>query len=126
MGLYSFPKPHRLSGRTVIEKLFDSGEGGFAYPLRYRFLATEADGQGGVSVLVTVSKKYHKRAVKRNLLKRRIREAFRTSAADLRATAEGKGMRIDIALMYSTKEVLEFQKINDAVGKILAQIQEGI
>lgn len=80
----------------------------------------------GVSVLVSVSKRYHKRAVRRNLLKRRIREAFRTCGGPLREAAERRGVQIDIALLYSTKEVLDYTKIGDAVEKILARICERV
>lgn len=123
MPANSFPKEQRLSGRRAIDGLFSGGAGGFVYPLRYVFSA-EKSGEPGVAVLVSVSKKYHKRAVRRNLLKRRMREAFRTQSNALRAAAAERGVRVNIALLYSTKDIVEFQKIGDAVGKILAQVSE--
>lgn len=105
--------------------MFDKGRSGFAYPFRYLFTAVEGQGTG-VSVLVTVPKRNQKRAVKRNLLKRRTREAFRTGSAPLRHVADGHGVHVNIALVYSTKEVVEFDKIRDAIEKILARICEGV
>ena len=124
MGVNSFPKSERLSGRDAISRLFDSGEKGFAYPIRYIFSVAEAEDAPGVAVLVSVSKKYFKRAYKRNLLKRRMREAFRTRKQDLAERARQKGVRVEMALMYSTKDIVEFNEINDAVEKILARIGE--
>ena len=45
------------------------------------------------------SKKYHKRAVKRNLLKRRIRESYRKQKHNLNIDGG-----LDVLFMYSTKE----------------------
>ena len=125
MGDYSLPKEQRMSGRTAIERLFAEGAGGFVYPLRY-VLLVDKEMPAGISVLVNVSKKFHKRAVKRNLLKRRMREAFRTQNEAVKELALQKGARINIALLYSIKEVVEFEKIRDAVGKIFTQVIERV
>lgn len=118
-----FSKPQRLSGRKTIDALFSQGEGGFVYPVRYIYKVGEGQ---GAAVLVSVSKKHHKRAVARNLIKRRIREAFRTRNAELERIAAEKGIKIEIALLYATKDIVEFEKIGDAVGKIIAQICERV
>ena len=76
---YSFQKKERLCSKRIIDTLFDGGSKSFsAYPLRavFRSIPTETD-QELVSVLVSVSKKHFKRAVKRNRAKRQIREAYR-------------------------------------------------
>lgn len=119
----SFGKEKRLSGRKTIDALFANGDSGFVYPLRFLFAATENE-TPGVAVLVSVPKKNHKKAVARNLLKRRIREAFRTQNTELESLADGRGMKINIALLYVAKDIAEFEKIKDAVGKILTQIPE--
>lgn len=122
MGFNSFPKRMRLSGRSAAGKLFAEGQSGFVYPFRYLFISSTADECGaGVSVLITVPKKYHKRANRRNVLKRRTREAFRVLNKELIEAAEEK-KSVEIALIYSSKEMLEFKTIGDAVGKILRQI----
>lgn len=65
-------------------------------------------------IMVSVSKKFFKRAVKRNLLKRRIRESYRKQKGIL--PAEGG---IDILFMYNTKEILTYNQIYEMVGKVL-------
>ena len=121
----SHPKSQRLSGRKAIDRLFASGSGGFVYPLRYLFFAEESE-VSGVAVLVVVPKRNHKRAVRRNTLKRRMREAFRTQCAGLRAEAETAGLKVHIALLYSAKEPAEYDKIRDAVGKVIVQISQSL
>ena len=70
-------------------------------------------------IMVSVPKKIFKRAVKRNLLKRRIRESWRLQKESLNATG------VDILFTYSTKEILKFEDIQAAVAKIIEKINKG-
>lgn len=67
--------------------------------------------------MISVPKKLFKRAVKRNLLKRRIRESWRKQK---HALISDTG--VDILFMYPTKEILSYEEIYAAVGKIIEQL----
>ena len=69
-------------------------------------------------------KRNHKRANKRNLLRRRTKEAYRLNKSTLHLTVEARGLDVDLALVYSTKEVLPYNTIANAVCKILAEVAE--
>ena len=60
-----------------------------------------------------------KRAVKRNLLKRRIRESWRKQKHDLKVN-----QGYDILFTYSLKEILSYEEIYDAIGKIIDKINQ--
>lgn len=75
-----------------------------------------------LEVMFSVPKKFHKRANKRNLLKRRMREAYRLNNAVLREKALGKS--VDFALVYSTKDILSYKTIEHALRRIMGQISE--
>ena len=115
----TLPRAERLSGRTEIAALFAAREGGFVYPFRY-VVAARAAGQSS-ALLISVGKKYHKRAVRRNLLKRRVREAFRLHKARL------AGLRVPtaLALIYCSKDILSYREIEDALLDILARVAKG-
>lgn len=116
------PKQERLSGRKRIDALFAYGKGGFVYPFRYICRVVDDAPVCGISILITVPKKNHKRAVKRNKLKRRMREAFRLGKGALSEKIAAGNRQVDMALIYVSKEVEEYKTIENAVGKILAEI----
>lgn len=78
-----------------------------------------ADREAVSSVLFSVPKRFHKRANKRNLLRRRVKEAYRLQKSLL---GESHSRGYHIALIYTTKENLEYEKIRKSVEKILTQI----
>jgi len=74
-------------------------------------------------VLFSVPKKFHKRANRRNLLRRRAKEAYRLNKGLLLAEG-GKTAAVDVALIYSSKEVLPYKTIQNAVRRILETVVE--
>ncbi|MFI3304523.1 MAG: ribonuclease P protein component [Rikenellaceae bacterium] len=111
----SLPREERLRGRGAVSTLFAEGTSGFSFPIRYVW----REGSGDVdSVLFTVPKRFHKRANRRNLLRRRVKEAYR-----LQKSLLPKGDRgLDIALIYSSKEQFDYDKISKSVARILTLI----
>ena len=110
---HTFSKAERLSGKTAVARLMADGRWGATQHLKYCWLA----GEGELNrLLVSVPKKLFKRAIKRNLLKRRLRESYRLQKELL----TGKG--IDFMLFYNTPEVLPSGEIFAEVGEILGKI----
>lgn len=77
-----------------------------------------------VEVMFSVPKKFHKRANRRNLLKRRTREAYRLHREPLRGRLQQQGATLRVALIYSTKECHTYKTISYAVQRILEQISQ--
>ena len=107
----------RLKSKISIATLMKKGRWGSCSGLKYCYL----NGTGCESnhIMVSVPKRFFKRAVKRNLLKRRLREAYRTQKQLL--TLEGG---TDIMFLYNTADILDFQTIKETVASILTQISE--
>jgi ribonuclease P protein component len=120
---YALAKSERLSSLTAVRRLFKDGASGFVYPFRYMYITDEST-TPSVEVLFSVPKRYHKRANKRNTLRRRMKEAYRLNKASLAESATQRGVDMDIALVYSAKEVLPYKTIENAICKILAEVSE--
>ncbi len=109
-------RAERLRTLGVIRRLFSEGESRFVYPFRIVWLPAEppAPGTAGLRILFSVPKKYHKRANRRNLLRRRTKEAYRQQKSLLQLAAP-----YDIALIYTSREVESYDRIAHAVRKII-------
>lgn len=113
----SLTKKERLCGKNAISRLLDEGRHGSAGNIRFLFLA--GTGEENNRIMVSVPKKNFKRAVKRNLLKRRIRESYRKQKRNL-AVKGG----LDVLFMYNSKEVLSYEEIFQSIGQIISKINE--
>ena len=127
MPNYTLPRSERLRSLKAIRRMFGEGRGGFVYPFRYIWIADKQEGESegrGIEVMFSVPKKFYKRANKRNLLKRRTREAYRLNREELCERISQAGVEVNLAFIYSTKEVHSYKTIENAVQKILAQVCE--
>lgn len=122
-GRYTLPKAERLAGRSDIGRLFTYGEAFLVYPIKCTCRWTEQG--GGVRMMVLVPKRNHKRAVVRNLLKRRMREAYRLHK-ELLAVEPGEGCTVegvDMAFSYVAKgEPLDYRTVERAMITILQKV----
>lgn len=97
----TFPLKEHLKSKKTIEKLYAEGTSVTAYPLRAVFIQQNREEQDvTASVLISVAKKRFRHAVDRNLVKRRIREAYRTSKYPLTEVLENNDKRIAVAILY--------------------------
>lgn len=84
------------------------------------------DVECGVSVMVTVPKRNHKRANKRNLLRRRTKEALRLNKAELSHSAAARGKAVDIAFIVAVKDLFDYKTAEHGVRKILETIGKAL
>lgn len=121
---YTLSKEERLSWKRYIDLLFEKGQSFIAFPLRVVYLPMEEEMRAPVSMMISVPKKKFKRAVKRNLIKRQVREAYRVHKYDLiePLTEKNKGMLV--AFLYVDKEIHPFADIEKAMNKAIRILRE--
>jgi ribonuclease P protein component len=98
----SFTKGERLCSVTAVRDLFAAGSTLSIPPLRiiYRIMP-EDKASVPVRVLISVPKRYFRKAVQRNLIRRRIREAYRKNKITLINTFSGSGNHLDLAIIWN-------------------------
>lgn len=123
---HTFTKAERLCSKKLIESLFQGGAKSFSiYPMRVVFIPIEKrDAQ--VSILISVPKKRFKRAVKRNLIKRQIREAYRLQKDALLKAVEEKEYGLAIAFIYISNDIFNTEEIMAKMKTTLARITESL
>ncbi|AVM57954.1 ribonuclease P protein component [Bacteroides heparinolyticus] len=119
-------KSERLDKKKVIEKMFAGGSHSFSiFPLRVVYLQVE-ELEATASILVSVSKRRFKRAVKRNRVKRQIREAYRVNKHKLLSVLAEKQCRLAIAFIYLSDRPEDSSVIENRVKTALARIAEKV
>lgn len=120
---HTFSKEERLSWKRHIDLLFEKGQSFVAFPLRVIYLPLDEKKEIPVSILISVSKKKFKRAVKRNLIKRQVREAYRTQKYGLIEPLAEKEKSMFVAFLYLDKEIHPFSTIEKAMGKAIKTLR---
>jgi len=109
----SFSKEEKLCGEKDIDLVYKTGHSFLSHPLVIYHLPMNDIRLS--KVLVSVSKRKFKKAVDRNLLKRRIREAYRLNKSILQTTSF-------LAFVYVGNESATFHVIEKALVHGLQKI----
>jgi ribonuclease P protein component len=117
---YTFPKNERLSGKKEIEELFKNGSSFYLHPFIFRYIQAEKERKH--KVLFSVPKKKFKRAVDRNLIKRRLREAYRLNKHHLNNSPHF----YYLGFVYIEKEIVPFSEIESRLVKTLKRFTNQI
>ena len=120
----TLPKAERLNRKRLIDQLFGgNGKSLLAFPLRMVYMTTALDGQTA-SMLVSVPKKRFKRAVKRNRVKRQVREAYRKNKQLLLPVLEENGQSVVMAFIWLSDTLMDSSVVEEKVCNLLVRLAE--
>jgi len=117
MGKFSFSKEERLNQKKLIQELFTKGSSFYSFPFKILVLSNPNGEYPVHQTLISVSKRGFKKAVDRNLIKRRIRESYRLQKHLLQESP-----KLILGFVYTHKEVLTFQELQKKMCQILPKI----
>jgi ribonuclease P protein component len=121
---FKYDKREKLKSKKDIDLLFTSGKSSHSYPLRVMFLDKSEKTGTLINAGVTVPKKNIKTAVSRNLIKRRIREAYRLHNKDLKKSLTQSEREINLMIIYTSKQILPYKEIEDKIKVLLTRLTE--
>ena len=126
---HTLSKTERLKSYKRIRILFAQGQKFKVFPLVVYFLLRVEEVEGVEAVLqmgVSVGKRHFKRAVDRNLLKRRIREAYRKQKHEMKETLAALGISMDIFFVYSNARISDYTEIETAMANGFSLLKDKI
>ncbi|MBI9068078.1 MAG: ribonuclease P protein component [Salinivirgaceae bacterium] len=117
----TFGKNERLKSRSTIDSLFIQNNIIRIYPFKLVWITNEFD-LPHIEVGVSVSKRIFKAAVKRNFIKRRMRECYRLNKMLLYKKIESKNIKISFMLIYVGNNILPYNEFNTKIKQLLIRL----
>lgn len=127
---YTLGKTERLKSRKAIDVLFKSGKSFSVFPFRvvYSKQALDEKHLSNLQCAFSVSKKYFKKAVDRNRIKRLMREAYRLQKNELQTRLNEQKQSLHVFIMFTGNELpqydLVFAKIGNVIKRLLKETNE--
>lgn len=129
---FKLSKWERICGRTLLEKLFTGGKSkSFSvFPLRVVYLLTnQPDGdlqhEAPVKMMVSVSKRHFKRAVKRNRVKRQVREAYRQNKEIVVSSmADSPNRQLLLGFIWMSDELHDTDTVERSMQVLLKRVAD--
>ena len=115
--MFTFNKIERLCSKKAIDDLFVNGKGKTQFPFKLLYKVSEFESPFPIRALFVVPKKKHKRANKRNTIKRRMREVYRLNKQPLYDAL--KIHKIDVMFICLTSDELTYEEIEKPMQSLL-------
>ncbi len=121
---YGISHQERLKSKKTIDYLFRSGQSNFTYPIKLVYIIQPSVDQVPLRFAVSASKKKIKSAVKRNLLKRRMREAYRLNSLEIKEHFSQKDITVSIMFIYVGRNIESYELIEKGIIQCLSSLQQ--
>ena len=121
--LQTFTKSERLCSKKILGELFKKGSASvgtfYLFPFRVLYLPQPENNVLLPSIVITVPKRLFKRAVDRNLIRRRVREAYRLHKEQFTTVTS---VPSSIAFLYTAKQIISFEEIEKGMKLALKRL----
>lgn len=122
----TFTKDERLRSRKLIEKIIAEGKSISLNPFRLSWTATELDTAFPVQMAIAVPKRFFKRAVDRNRIKRLIREVYRKNKTGIYSLLQSKKLQCAMLIVFNGRKVPAYDEVEKKFLLTLRQFEENI
>ena len=117
-----FKKQERLSGDLAFVKIIQNGKSYFKFPYRFVYRIINGNQEYPVKVGFSVPKRNIRRAVKRNYIKRRLKEVYRLNKQRLYKHLQDYNVSIELIIIYIDKKVINYREIEQTLPEYLNEL----
>jgi len=121
-GTFSYNKFEKLKSRKQIELLFAQGKSISSFPVKVFYLQVEHIPEHPVQVGVGVSARNFKKAVDRNTIKRRMREAYRLHKLPLHEHLKTEQKSVAVFILWIDKQLPTTAALNDLMPTVVEKL----
>lgn len=121
MMRFTFSKNEKLKSLKTISRLFKEGESIFVYPIKLIYLPIDRE-LSPVLFTASVPRKKFRKAVMRNTLKRRMREAYRLNKHLITEPLIDSNQSLAIMAVFIAESAVDYEVIELATKKILTRL----
>ncbi len=122
MHQFIFKKEERLCSKIILDKIFSEGKSLFSFPFKVVYLPIALPENTPIQVVFSVPKRTFKNAVSRNLLRRRMREAYRLNRSMFYQHLSSTSQTVAMVVIYADKTVQEYAVIEKGMIKLLEKL----
>ena len=120
--MFEFPKKQRLCSESVIKEMFYSGQSFTTSNLRVVWKEDNNKDEMAVRSIIVVPKKKFRLAVKRNIIRRRMKEVYRLNKFDLEKMLQVKKLKLSVAIIYQSRKILNYKTVEEEIKLIFERL----
>ena len=124
--MFEFPKNQKLCNDKSIERLFENGKSLTETPFRIIYNSYNNNEDIFVKALIVVPKKRVRLASDRNVIKRRVKEAYRLQKSELEKYLKSNNHQLNLAIIYQKHEILDYKLIEEKIKLLLSRLKEAL
>ena len=124
--MFEFSKKQKLCNETTIKEMFSKGDSFVIAPIRLIWKEEVDSDSVAIKSIIVVPKKQLKLATDRNVVRRRMKEAYRLNKAEIERFLVNKNRQLNVAIVYQNEKILSYKAIEKKIKLILGRLKEEI